>query len=87
MTFFLILPALILIALIVGVTYFVTKLQNWKALPTQQAYQARYGALCNHCQGEQRQEYGLWGKDSHERIYDCASCHTKLYRNELTDLD
>ncbi len=81
MNLFLLLPAFILIALIVGVTYFVTKLQSWKALPVQeQAAQA-----CPHCQSSEVQESGLWGANSMERVFRCAACQQKRFRNDLPD--
>lgn len=86
MSVLLALPLFMLIALIVGVTYFVGKLQAWKDLPTQASFVEKHpDQSCPKCQSLERSDKGLWGVESLERIFACAQCHTKLYRNELTD--
>lgn len=83
MGFLYLLPIAALTALIVGVTYFVGKLQRWKALPTQ----AQSPSTCSQCQSTQTIEKGLWGANSLERVFYCAQCHHRRFRNDLPDQD
>lgn len=72
------LPFVGVLLMFVGMTYVVTKLNNWKRLPDYFA-----GALCTQCDSSNLSEQPLWGKNSLELVYVCQDCDNKAYKNVL----
>lgn len=82
MGFSVLLPFAAIFLLFAGITYFVTKLNAWKALP-----EFKSDSKCQTCGSNDLSERGLWGKESLERIYYCNACAAPAFRNKLPDLD
>lgn len=76
------LPFAAIFLMFTGMTYYITKLNNWKALPEYSA-----NALCTQCESANLTEQPLWGKGSIELVYVCQDCHSKVYKNTLPDHD
>lgn len=89
MTWFALVPLAVLIALFVGMTYYVFKIMQWQDIMTYEKYLIAYpdhqtdtGIRCFSCSKDKVVEQGLWSAKSRERVFVCSHCDTTLYRSD-----